>query len=201
MKPKREISYIDAHNKAVKHYQKASLFLLYAGVLGLFAAIIGVVQMATTQVEVLPGEFNWPSSGFALSLSLQIYLDSLLLAHLDQVLASFLIIILSLVFGSLFGFLGYFATRGRRIFLIIGLALYFLDFIFMFFFYHLNLGSVGFVWTNYAFSLALHVIVIGFAIAGLVFYYQVFDIEKKFKGDNAVNFKQEEKRETIANGK
>ena len=201
MKSGKVTNYVDAHNKAVRHYQKACLFLLYAGVLGLFAAIIGVVQMAVTVEEVLPGEFNWPSSGYALSLSLQIFLSSLLLANLDQVLASFLIIIISILFGALFGALGFFATKGRREFLIIGLALYFLDFVFMFFVYHSSLLYVAFVWTNYAFSLALHVIVIGFAIAALVFYYQVFDIEKKFKGEKNVNFKQEEKRETIANGK
>ena len=195
---KKQLTYSEAHNKAVKMYQKTSIFLLWAGLLNVFAIIIGVIQLGTGSViENL--SFMWPNSGFALNFSFQIYLNNILITNLDTLLADFIMILIALIIGIGFSFLGVFASKGKLPILFIGTILYALDFVAMFFVY--SFTKVPFIWTNYAFTLACHVVVLVAMVISIIEYYNVIYIEKIFKGNNKVSIKEEDESEVIASGK
>lgn len=201
MKQKRQkkpITYHEAHNKAVKMYQKTSIFLMWAGLLNIFAIIIGTIQLGTNSV-IENISFKWPTSGFALNFTLQIFINSLLLKSCDLLLADFLMILIALILGAGFTFLGIFASKGRIKILLLGTVLYALDFVAMFFVYVYS--GIPSIWTNYAFTLAAHVVVLVGMIIAIVEYYNVLHIEKVFKGDNKIKIEEEVESEVIANGK
>ena len=194
---KRQMTYKEAHNKAVRMYQRCSIFLLWVGIVNVFACLIGVIQIATgTTMQAL--SYDWPSSGFALTLTIQILINNLLLKAISSLWASFIIMAIALVFGALFAFGGYFASKGNIILLFIGGGLYALDFGAMFFIYKY---FAPFAWTNYAFTLVIHVLVLAALIFAIVQYYNVFHIEKVFKGDNKAKLDEEVESEVIASGK
>lgn len=199
-KTKRQISYHEAHNRAVKTYQKTSIFLFWAGVVNVFAIIIGVIQNAAGSVLDNTLAYLWPRSGFAMCFSLQIYLNKLLLTNISIVaVVDILIILIALVLGALFAFIGFMASKGRRLYLFLGAGLYTLDFGAMFIVYHL--GAIPSNWTNYAFSLAVHALVLGALAIAIWQYYNVIHIEKVFKGENALRIEEDEESEVIASGK
>lgn len=198
-KAKRVIPYSIAHNKSVKLYKKTSTFLLWAGVLNLFSSIIGIIQMVSNSFLVTNGNtYNWPKSGFALSFSLQIYLDSLLIKNLNNVGAYLLIILIALALGSLFALFGIFSSKGKFIYLIVGSVIYLLDFIAMFFVY--SFTDVVMVWTNYAFTLAAHVVILIASVIAIAMFFSVIEIEKKYKGKIDFSEKEVEEVEEIAHG-
>lgn len=192
------MSYSTAHNKAVKMYQKTSIFLLWAGVVNVFAIVIGVIQLAAGSL-VTDFAFSWPSSGFAMSFSFQIMLNSIMIRSLEQVVADILMIITGIAFGGLFAFLGFMASKGKKLFLFLGTGLYALDFAAMFFVY--ESGNVARIWTNYAFTLVTHAIILVACFIAIIQYYNVIHIEKVFKGENKIKVEEEVESEVIARGK
>ena len=196
----KEISYVTAHNKAVRLFQKTALFLMWGAILAVFSAIIGIIQNVSGSLNELAGTVLWPTSGFALGYSLEIYLAFVFLTHLDNVLAGFLIILVAIVLGTIFAFLGLFASRGYLWVLLLGLGLYSIDFVAIFFVYHLSGLNVIYSWTNYAFSIATHVIIFSACIVAIIEYYRVLDIEKRFKIQQP-SFEKKEETEIIASGK
>ncbi len=198
-KTKRVVPYSVAHNRAVKLYKKTSTFLLWAGVLNLLSSFIGIIQMVSNNNLVANGNtYNWPKSGFALSFSLQIYLNSLLIKNLNIVGAYLLIILIALILGVTFALLGIFSSKGKFIYLIVGSGVYLLDFIAMFFVY--NFTDVVMVWTNYAFTLASHVIILIANVIALAMFFSVIEIEKKYKGEINFTNNEVEEVEEIAHG-
>ena len=195
-KAKRPITYKEAHNRAVKIYQRCSIFLLWAGVVNVFAALIGVIQIAAkTMMSV---GYPWPNSGFALTLTAQMVLNNLLLNAMGSTVACLLIMLISIVLGGLFAFGGYFAARGNNIILFVGIGVYILDFAGMFFAYQY---LIPFVWTNYAFTLVIHVVVLLALALAVVEFYNVLHIEKVFIGDSGIKMEEEVESEVIASGK
>ncbi len=197
---KRPITYGEAHNKAVRMFKRSSIFLLWAGIVNLFAVIIGVIQSAAG--SILSSEIckiTWPTSGYALSFSIQIFLNSLLVPAMDPGLAYFLMLLIAAGFSALFVFIGLFASKGRLGLLIAGGALYALDFVGMFFVY--GFTQVPAVWTNYAFTLATHAIIFAAVVVAIIEYYNVIHIEKIFKGAMEPVLEEEVEGEVIANGK
>ena len=200
-KAKREIGYVAAHNRAVNLYKKTSTFLLWAGVLNVFSVIIGIIQMmANSNLVVNEQAYNWPRSGFALSFSLQIFLNSLLINNLDKVLADVLIILIALSLGALFAFFGVFASKGKLLFLVGGSVIYLLDFVAMFFVYNMFMIEQLRTWTNYAFTLASHVVILIAMTIAIAMYLTVIEIEKKYKGESSLNVNEENEVEEIAHG-
>lgn len=194
----KQVNYVDAHNKAVRSYKKTSMFLMWAGLISVFASIIGVIQIAAN--STLEGNaYLWPTSGFALNFSIEIYLSSLFIQNLDIGLAYFLIILTSIIFAGIFVTLSIFSSKGYKVLLILGSALYALDFIFMFFIY-VFLG-VPKVWTNYAFTLVTHIVVCLGLIYAIIQYYNVLHIEKVFNKSPEMNLNEEVESEVIASGK
>lgn len=195
---KHQFTYSEAHNKAVKMYQRSAIFLLWAGVVNVFAIVIGVIQLAANSL-VTQVQFPWPTSGFAMSFSVQILLNSVMIKSLDSLAADILMIIIGLVLGGLFAALGFFASKGKRWVLLLGTALYAIDFGIMFFVY--ESGFVARLWTNYAFTLVTHIVVLVACIVAIVEYYNVIHIEKVFKGNKALKLDEEVEGEVIARGK
>ena len=197
-KGKRKISYFEAHNKAVRAYQKSSIFLLWAGIINLFSLIIGLIQIAAS--KTLSGlTYAWPESGFSMNFSLQQLFNRLLIENIaSSVLAYVLLILIALFLSASFAFLGFFASRGKKWILLSGFSLYCIDFILLFIFVHFSL--IPFVWTNYAFSLATHVVILIACIIAIIEYYNVIHIEKVFKGEDALKLNEEVESEVIANG-
>ena len=200
-KAKHQITYHEAHNRAVRTYQKTSIFLFWAGVVNVFAIIIGVIQNAAGSLFDNELSYLWPRSGFSMCLSIQIYLNKLLLENLPSLLAvaDILIILIGLVLGGLFAFIGFMASKGKRLYLFGGTALYALDFGAMFIVYHL--ADVKSNWTNYAFTLVVHALVLGALAIAIWQYYNVIHIEKAFKGKDALKIEEDVESEVIASGK
>ena len=198
---KKVLSYAEAHNKAVNSYKKVSMFMLWGGLLNIFALIIGIVQISTNNViESLP--YSWPTSGFAMTYSIQIFFANILLSSIDSLAANLISVVIALILSAGFGVLSMFASRGRLACLISGMSLYAIDFVFMFFLYKY---FAPYIWTNYAFTLATHVVILASQIYALAQYYNVLNIEKRYKGNNnnkiKINTKEEIESEVIANGK
>lgn len=200
---RRPTTYLQAHNKAVRLYQKSSIFLLWSGILNIFAIIIGIVQAATYKVNasniIEKLDYIWPKSGYALSYSLQQLINNALLRANLGIAVNFLIILIGLIFSGAFAAIGFLASRGKKWLLLLGSGLYALDFALMFFLY--ALGIIPFVWTNYAFTLVSHVLILIACIVAIVEYYNVIHIEMVFKGNKDLKLKEEIESEVIACGK
>ncbi len=195
-KAKRPISYREAHNRAVRMFQRCSIFLLWAGVVNVFAALIGVIQIAAKTTVAL--DYAWPSSGFALNITAQIVINNLLLKSMGSTAACLLIMLISVVLGGLFALAGFMASRGRIVILFVGIGVYALDFGGMFLAYHY---LVPFVWTNYAFTLVIHLVVLLALAFAVVEFYNVLHIEKVFHGETESKMEEAVESEVIASGK
>ncbi len=194
---KHQITYSEAHNKAVKMYQKTSIFILWAGVVNVFAIVVGVIQLAANStVSSMP--FKWPSSGFAMCLTCQMLLNSIMIQSLDSLAADILMILVGLVIGGGFAAIGFFASKGKRWLLLLGSGLYAIDFGGMFFGY--ESGLVARTWTNYAFTLVTHIVVLIACLIAIVEYYNVLHIEKVFNGEHSLKLDEEIESEVIARG-
>lgn len=197
MKSKRQpMNYCSAHNRAVRMYQRSSIFILWAGIVNVFACLIGVIQSAlSSSFEGLA--YAWPKSGFALALVAQMVVNNLLLKSMSAVGADLLIILIALVVGGALAFLGFLASRGRKWLLFIGTAIIALDFAGMFFAYAY---MIPYNWTNYAFTLVLHVLLLGACVVAIVEFYNVLHIEKIFNGEASSKMEEDVESEVIASG-
>ncbi len=164
-KTKKKLSDIEFFNRSLNRYKKSVFFLFWAGIINFLAAVIGVIQSK--------GEF-WPSSGYALSFSSQIFINTLLYSYFDPMIAIFIILIISMILGAFFVLCGIFSQKGYVIFFYLGSGLYLLDFIFLFFVYFLiPISRPIYNWTNFAFTLVMHCVILFFIGAGLYYYLKV----------------------------
>lgn len=155
-KTKKEINYVEQHNKAVLRFQKTALFLLWAGVVSLIAILISVLRT---------------DSGLGMALSINIFLNNLINGtSLSDVLKKLLIFIFALISGALFAALGYFARLGKLVFLLIGTSLYVLDFALTFFIYPLAFSNA------FTFSIATHVVILGALGIAIYYYFRVIKL-------------------------
>lgn len=195
--PKKQITYQSAHNRAVRMFQRSAIFILWAGVVNVFATLIGVIQIASKKSVFSGLSYSWPSSGFALCLSGQIAINNLLLKSMSELGADLLIMLISIIIGGALAFVGFLASRGRKWFLFIGSGLLALDFAGMFFVYAY---LAPYVWTNYAFTLVMHALVFAACVFAIVEFYNVLHIEKIFKGSSQSTMEEEVESEVIASG-
>ncbi len=191
-KKKEALTYVEAHNRAVGKYKKASFFLLWAGIVNFLSAIIGAFQSMSSA---------WPSSGYAMSFSVQILINATLVEYLDTWVAIILILLISAILGGLFCLLGAFAVRGFKVFLFVGIGLYLVDFACMFPFYEISVLKQYWNWTPYAFTLATHLVILIFLFIAVYYYFLVINIEKHKNNsqvDSATTFETKEETEVIA---
>ena len=193
--PKSSPSYATLHNRAVNTYKKCSLFLLWAGVLGVFSTLAGMIQLFSNKMLTLNGvTYTWPTTGFSLAFSTEILFAKLLINIVPStVLAAIIVFVISLFIGGVFAYLGIFAQKGRIIFLYIGGAIYLVDSLMTIPAYIILNGEYRFL--TLLFTILAHIIILVAIIIAIIEYYNVFRIEKKFKGEVVFN-----EREVIAHG-
>ena len=199
-KPKKVMNYVEAHNRAVNFYRKSAMFLFWAGILAVGAVIIGIIQLVAQKTFVIESiSYQWPTSGFAVAFSLVIFLAKIFIDVMpNQALADIVLILVTLLLGGGFAALGIFASKGKRWCLFLGGGLYLADFAALFFVYHYISPLVN--WTNYAFSIATHVIILSALVVAIIEYYRVLDIEKRYRGYTKQNLEEEVESEVIAHG-
>lgn len=156
----KPISYEAAHNRAVRHYKKMSIFLLWAGVLNVMTAVVAVVK----------GGGNDYSMCFAFNQILFLLLGSTSLPAVTQIV---LVVAIAVISGAAFALLGYFASLGSKVCLFTGGILYFLDFVALFIWISPNSSS-------YVLSIVMHALFLFSIMAALFAYYSVIAVEKKF---------------------
>jgi len=128
-KKKSPPTYADAHNKAVKLYQKTSFFLFWAGIINIIAAIFGIFGLGTTTIN---GEVVDYRYSMCLTLNKVIF-DALEIGSgLDSWINSLIIFAIALASGALFALFGVLANQGKRIYLFVGSGIYVLDFVLFF---------------------------------------------------------------------
>lgn len=169
-KKKPQLTYTEAHNKAVRLYRKTAIFLLWAGVISVLATIIGVFRS---------------ESGYGMSLAVNIYIFRLIATlALEDYIQYIIFFAVSVGTGALFAALGFFAQQGKKVFLFVGLGLYLADFAAVFFVYGAN-------WkTTYAFTIATHLVILAALIIAVFEYYHVITIEKLYRGTSKVTIEQ-----------
>lgn len=197
---KRPITYSEAHNRAVRMYHRTSIFLLWAGVMSLFASVLGVIQISAGTI-VEGAALKWPTSGFSLGLSIEMLFYSMLIkSNLDLAVIGILIILIGILFGGMFALIGIFASKGYRWVLFVGTGLYALDFAASFFIFAYS--DVPSIFTNYMLTIFIHIFILAACVVAIIEYYNVLHIEKVFSGksDKKANIEEEVESEVIANG-
>ena len=185
-KEKKGMSYVDAHNKAVKTYKRSSLFILWGGIINIFGAIMGVFNFGKSEISEFGINYR-----YSLSLASNRFIfNSLEYSEINVILSSFIVILVAIATAALLAIIGYLANKGNIKYLMIGMGIYIGDFIFTFIYDNLLLGSLGafelgFNWTIYAFSIAIHSIILIFIVIAIINYYQVLNIEKKHQEELA----------------
>ncbi len=154
------VSYEAAHNRAVRQFKKMSMFILWSGILNIVSAVVAILRA---------GDLD-----FSLSYAFNEMLFRILIEQttLSNVWISLSIVGIAVLSGVGFALLGLFANMGNKVCLLLGAALYFLDFIAIFVF--IPYGES--YWT----MIVVHTMFMFAAFAAIFTYYRVLDIEKKF---------------------
>ena len=158
-KKKKTYTYSELHNRAVSSYRKAMTSLAFVGVMNLLGPILYLVRNNT---------------GYFPSLVSNVLLFRILSnTSISDALYVFLTFCIALVFSVAFIVVWASAISGNLKAVITGSVLYLIDTILLFIFYLQDSYLIP--------QLLLHVIVIAFLIAGILNYYHVYAIERKFK--------------------
>lgn len=169
-KSKPQLTYVEAHNKAVRLYRKTVIFLMWTGIISILATVIGVFRS---------------ESGYGMSLAFNVFINGLLVNLNMPDYATYLsIFAVSIATGALFAALGFFAQQGKKVFLFIGLGLYLADFGAVFFVYGANWS------TTYAFTIATHLVIVAALIIAVFEYYQVLTIERVYRGSDQIKIEE-----------
>ncbi len=194
--------YLKTHNKAVRLYRRSSIFLLFSGILNIFAIVLGILQVEAFRINentiVANLNYYWPISGYSLSYSIQQLINNALLRANHGIMVNFLIILIALLISGLFGVMSFFASKGNKWTLFLASGLYALDFALMFILYSFDI--IPFIWANYVFTLVSHIIVMIACIIAIIEYYNVIHLEYKYNGQKLLKLNEEIKSEVIAYG-
>ena len=171
---KKEASYVDLHNNAVIKYRRAARTFIWAGIVNFVGLIIGVVQHYTIEANAdqpIPFYFCFGLNDFLFS-----WFESFNMPiALFWVFAS--LIALATTAGAVL--LGVYAAMGKKKILIAMISAYGIDWLF------LILKSTLFFARDGLFglfiNLGIHVIISFFIIVAVYQFYNVVNIEKRFK--------------------
>lgn len=155
---KKEYTYTELHNRAVTSYHKMMMSFLFIGLLNVVGAVMGFIR----------------NSGYFPSLVGNALLFSLISNYVDSVILLTIINgVISVAFSAIFIVIWMMTKTGKIKAIITGAILYFIDTILLFIFYFNDSYLIP--------QLILHVIMIVFIAIGILNYYHIFAIEKKFK--------------------
>ena len=176
---KREASYVDLHNNAVIRFRRASRTFMWAGIVNFVGLIIGVIQYYTqdplAQSEsVVPFYFCFGTCEFLFTW-FETFNMNVNLPVLFWILVG--VITLATTAGAVL--LGLFTAQGKKKLLITMAAVYGFDWVMVFlknFLFYERDGLMGLL-----INVGIHVIISFFIIIAVYQYYNVLNIEKRFK--------------------
>ncbi|MBO4855942.1 MAG: hypothetical protein J5511_01025 [Bacilli bacterium] len=171
---KKEASYVDLHNSAVIRYRRACRTFIWAGVVNFVGLLIGVVQHYTIEAnfdQPIPFYFCFGTSELLFS-----WFESFNM-HIALFWVLVAIITLALTSGAVL--LGVFSSTGKKKVLIAMVAAYGADWILLLvknlLFFERD-GILGLL-----IGVGIHVIISFFVILAVYQFYNVINIEKRFK--------------------
>ena len=171
---KKEASYVDLHNNAVIKYRRAARTFIWAGIVNFVGLIIGVVQHYTIEANAdqsIPFYFCFGLNDFLFS-----WFESFNMhIALFWVLAS--VIALATTAGAVL--LGVYAAMGKKKVLIAMISAYGIDWLFLILKSTLFFTRDGLL--GLFINLGIHVIISFFIIVAVYQFYNVINIEKRFK--------------------
>ena len=168
-RPKKELTYEEAHNKAFSRYKKSSQILIWAGALNVIGLIVAFAQLNTETFS-----FN-PFLCFAsnnLIFRLLTYIPWL--KDVDFLWYIFCIII-AIASSAGLVLLGVFAQQGKKSALFTGVGLYLFDT-----FCVISLNFVGESITNLWLVAGIHVIIMAFLCVAIYEYFNIIKIAEKY---------------------
>ena len=171
---KKEASYVDLHNNAVIRYRRASRTFIWAGVVNFVGLLIGIVQHYTIEANADQPVPFWLC--FGIGEFLYTWFENLNM-HVALYWVLVGIIAIGLTVGATL--LGLFASQGKKKILIAMVVSYGVDWVFVFlksFLFFNRDGLVGLL-----VSVGVHVIISFFLIMAVYQFYNVINIEKRFK--------------------
>ena len=181
----RQVSYIDTHNAAVIRYRRACKAFIWVGVVNFVGLIIGIIQYyAQGSGEVIPFYYCFGICDFFFTW----------LASTTMPAVWFWLFVAFLTTATTAGavLLGVFSSQGKKIILFSMIGVYSLDWIFVFLAFFL----AGETEIGLMINAGIHVVASFFLIMAVYQYYNVLNIEKRFKNIPTVaEQKEREERE------
>ena len=180
------ISYADTHNKAVINYRRACKAFIWVGVVNFVGLLIGVIQFYIQKSNnVVPFYYCFGISDFLFNL-----LNKTVTMPIALFWVMVAVITISLSAGA--AILGLFASQGKKVFLFTMVGVYFLDWIFVLLaFFIAGESTIGLM-----INAGIHVVATFFIIMAVYQYYNVINIEKRFKNVPTVaETKEKQKQE------
>lgn len=170
-RPRDPVSYVDTHNRAVINYRRYCKAFIWVGVVNFVGLLIGIIQFyIQSSSDVVPFYYCFGVSDF---------LFNLLNRYTTMPIALFWVIVglvtVALTAGAVL--LGLFSSLGKKKFLFTMVSVYFLDWIFAILAYFVAGESVMGLMIN----AGIHVVATFFIIMAVYQYYNVINIEKRFK--------------------
>ncbi len=175
IRKQRQISYVDMHNTAVIRYRRACRTFIWAGVVNFLGLIIGVVQHYTQEAQL---EKPIP---FFLCFGTCDFLFSWFETFNKLPLALYWVIVAVISLGTTAGatLLGLFSSQGKKKILFAMVGAYGLDWVLVFLKYFILFERDGLV--GLLVSVGIHIIISFFLIVAVYYFYNVINIEKRFK--------------------
>ena len=180
------VSYVDTHNKAVINYRRACKAFIWVGVVNFGGLLIGVIQFYIQKSNnVVPFYYCFGISDFLFNL-----LNKTVTMPIALFWVMVAVITISLSAGA--AILGLFASQGKKVFLFTMVGVYFLDWIFVLLaFFVAGESTIGLM-----INAGIHVVATFFIIMAVYQYYNVINIEKRFKNVPTVaETKEKQKQE------
>lgn len=171
---KRQLSYVDAHNRAVNLYKKSASALIWAGIFNVVGSIFFTVSSNTNLSNFLGTFLCFGMNTFIFSLE-PTY--SFLVNFLPW--SAIIYILVSFIISAIYCMLGFFSLNGNKIYLYSGIGLYFIDWIFLILCYLFN--TPGITNDNLYLLIGVHIIITVFLLISLYQRYKVIDLDKKRK--------------------
>lgn len=193
-KKKKQLTYVEAHNKAFRLFQKASLIMIWAAVFNVFGLFISIIQVISSNGELVSKfAFNsflynntlYAGSTFQYSLC---YASNSFIFRLFETLTFnpfpntpkldthwfyVIIIVISLIFSSITAFLSVQARNGKFYALLSSAIFYGVDTLMIIACY-----LIGEDMSNIWITIGVHIIILIFIFIAIFEYARLFEIER-----------------------
>ena len=184
----RTASYVDLHNNAVIKYRRYCRTFIWVGIIGVLGLMVGIIQYFLQGFDTIPFYYCFGICDFFLTLFVVLEMNTVLFWILTALL------VISTAAGAVL--LGVFSSYGKKWVLFTMLGCYLGDWIFTFLAFFVAGESVIGLMIN----AGMHIVVSFFLIMALYQYYNVINIEKRFKNIPTVAEEKERQAKENNNG-